>query len=101
VGATFCSRDPRPCAAALAIGGGGIGPDELDPANTIGNFAPRPTFFVNSKRDEIIPLAAAEKLYAAAREPKERLWFDGLHAEVPGSALKAIWLFLKRQLKIV
>jgi dienelactone hydrolase len=100
VGATFCARDPRPCAAALAIGGGGIGPPELDPAHSIGDFAPRPSLFVNSKTDEVVPLAAAEALFEAAREPKERHWFDGAHAEVPGRSLKAMWQFLKRHLGI-
>jgi len=100
VGATFCSRDPRPRAAAFAIGGGGIGPAELDPATTIAEFAPRPTFFVNSKRDEVVPLAAAEALFAAANEPKQRIWFDGSHSEVPGVALKAIWTFLRQHLEI-
>ena len=100
VGATFCASDPRPCAAVFAIGGGGTGPDELDPARSIGNFAPRPSLFVNSKTDEVVPLAAAEALFAAAGEPKERHWFDGAHAEVPGRSLKAMWQFLSRHLEI-
>jgi len=100
VGATFCASDPRPCAAAFALGGGGIGPAELDPARSIGNFAPRPSLFVNSKTDEVIPLAAAEALFAAARDPKERHWFEGAHAEVPGKSLKAMWRFLSRYLAI-
>jgi dienelactone hydrolase len=100
VGATFCASDPRPCAAAFAIGGGGIGPDELDPTRSIGKFAPRPSLFVNSKTDEVIPLAAAEALFAAARDPKERHWFEGAHADVPGRSLKTMWQFLSRHLGI-
>jgi fermentation-respiration switch protein FrsA (DUF1100 family) len=85
IGATFCASDPRPRAAALALGGGGC-------------FAPRPILFVNASRDERVPRAAAEALYAAAGEPKEILWFDSAHDDLPGRALKAMWLFLQRHL---
>ena len=98
VGATFCAIDPRPCAAALALGGGGFGPPEVDPTHHVGRFAPRPILFVNASRDERVPRAAAEALYAAAGEPKEILWFDAAHDDLPGRALKAIWLFLQRHL---
>jgi fermentation-respiration switch protein FrsA (DUF1100 family) len=64
----------------------------------VGRFAPRPILFVNASRDERVPRAAAEALYAAAGEPKEMLWFDAAHDDLPGRALKAIWLFLQRQL---
>ncbi len=98
VGATFCAIDPRPCAAALVLGGGGFGPPEVDPAHHVGRFAPRPILFINASRDERVPRAAAEALYAAAGEPKEMLWFDSAHDDLPGRALKAIWLFLQSQL---
>jgi fermentation-respiration switch protein FrsA (DUF1100 family) len=98
LGASFCGIDPRPCAAALAIGGGGFGPSEVDPVRWIGRFAPRPVLFVNASRDERVPRAASEALYAAAGEPKEIAWFDCGHSELPGAALKAMWIFLRRHL---
>jgi uncharacterized protein len=98
LGASFCGTDPRPCAAALAIGGGGFGPSEVDPARWIGRFAPRPVLFVNASRDERVPRAASEALFAAAGEPKEIAWFDCGHSELPGAALKAMWTFLRRHL---
>jgi fermentation-respiration switch protein FrsA (DUF1100 family) len=98
VGAIFCARDPRPCAAALALGGGGFGPPGVDPTHHVGRFAPRPILFVNASRDERVPRAAAEALHAAAGEPKEILWFDAAHDDLPGRALKAMWLFLQRHL---
>jgi len=98
VGAPFLGSDPRPCAAALAIGGGGFGPPELDPARWIGRFAPRPLLFVNASRDERIPRAASQALFAAAGEPKEITWFECGHSELPGAALKAMWTFLRRHL---
>ena len=66
LGALFCAGEPRVRAAALAIGGGGIGPEAADPARHIARFAPRPVLFVNATRDERIPRERAEALHAAA-----------------------------------
>lgn len=98
VGATYCAIDPRPRAAALALGGAGFGGPEADPAHYVSGIAPRPLLFVNASRDEIIPRAAAEALHAAAREPKQILWFDAGHRNLPGSGLKQIWRFLRLHL---
>jgi len=100
VGASFCALDPRPVAAALALGGGGIGPPALDPALRMKDFAPRPALFVNVEGDEVIPRRAAEALHAAAGEPKQVLWFEGQHSELPGAALKAMWQFLAHHLAV-
>jgi dienelactone hydrolase len=100
VGAAFCGRDPRPRAAAFAIGGGGMGPPELDPARCVGMFAPRPSLFINATRDEVISREAAEALFEGAGEPKQLLWFEGSHSQLPGEALKAMWLFLRQHLGI-
>jgi dienelactone hydrolase len=98
VGAAFCAFDPRPRAAALALGGGGRGASESDPVRHVGRIAPRPVLFVNATGDAAIPQAAAEALHAAASEPKQVLWLDAGHAELPGRALEAIWPFLRRHL---
>lgn len=99
VGATFCALDPRPRAAALALAGGGLAPEEVDPLRYVGRIAPRPLLFVNAGSDERIPRSASEALYAAAREPKQMLWFDGAtHQQLPGAALNAMWQFLRAQL---
>jgi dienelactone hydrolase len=100
IGATFCGLDSRPCAAAFAIGGGGGGPPEFDPAHTIAGFAPRPSLYLNMTRDEVISRESALALFEGSGEPKEHLWFDGTHTELPGEALKAMWLFLRRHLHI-
>ncbi len=100
LGAIFCAGEPRVRAAALAIGGGGIGPEALDPARHIAAFAPRPLLFVNATRDERIPRARAEALHAAAGEPKQVLWFECGHSELPGRALKAMWGFLRPHLEL-
>jgi fermentation-respiration switch protein FrsA (DUF1100 family) len=101
VGATFCAVDPRPRAAALALGGAGVGPPESDPARTVADFAPRPLLVVGATRDATIPRSATEALFEAAGEPKQMLWFDGTHTELPGAALKAMWEFLREHLGLM
>jgi len=98
LGAPFLARDPRPRAAALALGGCGLGPPGPDPALRIAGFAPRPLLFVNASQDATVPREAAEALHAAAGEPKRVEWFDATHADLPGRALKSMWQFLRREL---
>lgn len=98
VGAVFCGCDPRPRAAALALGGGGFGPEAADPARHIGRFAPRPVLFVNTREDRTVRREFSEVLHAAAGEPKQVEWYPGGHREVPGRALKSMWLFLRPHL---
>jgi len=98
LGALYCPQDPRLRAAALALGGGGFGPPALDPARHIARFAGRPLLLVNATRDERIPRPAAEALHAAAGEPKQLLWFESGHHDLPGNAFKAIWQFLAQLL---
>jgi len=100
LGSLFLARDARPRAAALALGGGGFGPEEADPARHIGRFSPRPLLFVNASQDEVIPRQAAEALHAAAGEPKEVVWFDTTHAGLRGVALKTMWTFLRRHIAL-
>lgn len=99
VGALFCAGDPRVRAAALALGGGGVGPAEVDPVSHVGGVAPRPLLFVNALHDEHVPRARADALHAAAGEPKEVLWFEATHGTLPGTALKAMWQFLWKHLE--
>ena len=99
-GALFCALDPRPRAAALALGGGGFGPPAVDPARFVARIAPRPVLFVNARGDETVPRAVAEALHAAAGEPKDVAWFEGGHTTLPGVALKTMWEFLARHLEL-
>jgi dienelactone hydrolase len=99
IGALYCAREPRLRAAALALGGGGFGPPDLDPVRHIARFGGRPLLLVNATGDERIPRSAADALHEAAADPKELLWFDSGHHDLPGRALKAMWLFLARSLE--
>lgn len=100
VGATYVAHDPRPRAAALALGGGGFGGPASDPVSHVQRIAPRPVLFVNATRDETVPRSATEALFAAAGDPKEIHWFDAGHQDLPGNALKTMWQFLHRHLDL-
>lgn len=50
-----------------------------------------PKLFIHSRADEIIPFKMAERLYAAAREPKEHAWFDG------GAGHNELWVVHARE----
>ena len=96
VGATFCAFDRRPRAAALALAGGGTGPAAADPVRCIDRCRDTDLLFIGVHADEAVPRSATQALFDAAPEPKELLWFDGTHGELPGIALKAMWEFLRR-----
>lgn len=100
LGAVFCAEDPRPRAAALALGGGGLGPAEVDPVGFVGRIAPRPVLFVGALEDATIPRSATDALIAAARGPHEVAWFEGGHKDLPGAALKCMWSFLRAHLDL-
>lgn len=100
VGALYCPQDPRLSGAALALGGGGFGPPPLDPAHHIARFSGRPLLLVNATRDERVPRSAAEALHAAAGDPKQVLWFESGHNDLPGIAFKAMWEFLAKTLAV-
>lgn len=95
VGTLLCAVEPRIGAAALAGGGAGLGPPELDPVRFAGEIAPRPVLFVNARQDDGVARASAERLHAAARDPKEVRWLDCNGAELPGLALEAMGDFLR------
>ena len=94
IGSTFCAGDPRIAAAALALGGSMSADSDLNPAAHIASLSPRPLLMVNVRGDTTVPDTAAQALFDAARDPKQQLWFDGSHTELPGAALKAMIDFL-------
>lgn len=100
LGAAFCALDPRPCAAALALCGAGMLPEAADPIRFVARISPRPLLMVNARSDEVISRAASEALYAAAEQPKRRLWFEGSHQTLPAAAMKAMWTFLAEALGV-
>jgi fermentation-respiration switch protein FrsA (DUF1100 family) len=100
LGTLYCASDPRPCAAALALAGGGLFPPEIDPCNHVSAISPRPILFINGSRDETVPPSATQALFESARDPKRIEWYDAGHTDLPGVALKEMWLFLRDQLEL-
>ena len=50
-----------------------------DPLRAVRKFAGRPLLMVNGRFDRTVTSAQAERLYEAAREPKEIFWYNGGH----------------------
>ena len=51
----------------------------FDPCLYVGGISPRPVFFQNGTHDVLIPTGAAKAFHAAAKAPKEILWYDSDH----------------------
>ncbi len=51
----------------------------LDPEDYAARIAPRELVLINAQGDERIPRAAAERLFAAAAEPKRHIWLPTAH----------------------
>lgn len=99
LGATFLGVEPRVKAACLAVSGGGfvewakqrkiwkagharafqVNAAVTDPIYFIGRFAPRPLLMLSAKRDELIPKEATLRLFNAAKQPKQLVWFNSGH----------------------
>jgi len=50
-----------------------------DPCNYVAQISPRPVFFQNGKNDTVVPPSSSEALIAAAKEPKDVIWYDSDH----------------------
>lgn len=89
----------QPSVRALVLAAGGDLPDDLpfaalirkmvDPIVAIRRYAGRPLLMVNGRNDRTIRAAQAERLYAAAAEPKNILWYDGGHWLPDGAVRQA------------
>ncbi|MFQ5458742.1 MAG: alpha/beta hydrolase, partial [Myxococcota bacterium] len=113
VGATFCARDHRVGATVLFVGGGNFlqmyppAPHDearrraeaisatVDPVHHVGLISPRPLLMINAERDDIVPRACTEDLFAAAGEPKRIAWYDAHHSGLPAEAFREAIAFLK------
>ena len=66
------------------------------PSLYIGHIAPRPLLMLNAKQDKVMPEDASKRLYAAAKEPKEQIWYESGHILPTEAGLKALtWLIEK------
>lgn len=107
LGARFVSDEPRVAAAVFWAAGGNWGKllttsqialaksfrergatdadqiqrvlADIDPALTLGRAAGRPLFFLHGDKDDIVPIPCNDALFAAAKDPKERVFLPGGH----------------------
>ncbi len=54
-------------------------PDGYDLLDVVGQIAPVPLLIIHGRADDIVPYRHAQALYAAAREPRFLLSYDGPH----------------------
>lgn len=79
--------DPRVRSVALVAGGdlpartpfAAVVRTIADPMRAVRRIGGRPLLMVNGRRDRTILPEQADKLFAAAEEPKELRWYDGPH----------------------
>jgi len=120
LGSVVAGVDERVDAAALLVGGGdwdqllttsehplvqrlraaGAGPGfmtHVDPVNFAGHISPRPVLLVNGTQDMIVPRVAAEALQAAVGEPREIIWYEGGHVDMPLDVLGSVLSWITAQ----
>ena len=97
---TVAERDPAPKAVVLAAGGdlpdfpfAALIRAVADPMRAVRALSGRPLLMVHGRRDRTILPTQAERLFAAASEPKELQWWDAGHY-LPDAAVRkaAAWL---------
>jgi dienelactone hydrolase len=71
----------------------------LDPINHVGRLAPAAVLFQFGKVDRYVPVMKAERLFAAAGEPKAIFWYEGGHGLSSQAKFDRV-AWLARQLKL-
>lgn len=65
----------------------------IEPIRFVGRAPPASILFQSGRRDHLVPPADAERLHAAAREPKTIEWYDAGHGlDAAASARQLEWL---------
>lgn len=116
IGALFCAHEPRVKAVALGVTGGDFtklniragdrSAEErlrnayslVDPVRHVSGISPRPLLMLNASHDQVVPRAATEALFEAAREPKRIVWYDCGHADLPDELLEEMKRFFDNEL---
>jgi len=91
IGVTVAADDRRVSALALIAGGDlpertpfvALVRQVADPLRAIRKMAGRPVLMVNGRYDRTVQAEHAERLFAAAGEPRELYWYDGGHWPPP------------------
>jgi fermentation-respiration switch protein FrsA (DUF1100 family) len=106
LGVTIAAAEPRVRAVVLVAGGdypettpfASLIRTVADPLRAVRKLAGRPLLMVNGRFDRTVRPAQAERLFAAASEPKEMRWYQGGHW--PGAAeIDAVAEWTKRAIR--
>lgn len=97
LGVMVAAREPAVRALVLAAGGdipanvpyAPLVRTLVDPIRAVRAYAGRPLLVVHGRHDRTVRPDQAERLYDAAGEPKEMLWYDGGHWLTEGVVRKA------------
>jgi fermentation-respiration switch protein FrsA (DUF1100 family) len=101
LGVTVAAAEPDIRAVLLAAGGdlpadlpfGAIVRSVADPPRQVRSLAGRPLLMVNGRLDRTVHRDQAERLFAAAKEPKEIRWYAGGHWPPPAAIDDAVeWM---------
>lgn len=97
----LAAGEPRVRAVVLAAGGdlpsgtplAAVARTVVDPTRAVRRLSPRPLLMVHGREDRTVRPEQAERLYAAAGEPKELRWYAAGHY-LPAAAIRyaAGWL---------
>ena len=104
MGSVTCPIDERIDGAVLIIGGA-MGPVAneafagVDGATFIHLMSPRPVLMLNGKNDPLVQPPWTERLFEAAEEPKEIIWYDTGHTVPPDEATKEISEFMAEHVR--
>jgi uncharacterized protein len=101
----LAADEPRLRAVVLAAGGdlpegtpfAAVARLAADPLAAVRRLAGRPLLMVNGRHDRTVVPAQAERLFAAAAEPKELVWWDAGHY-LPQAAIAGAADWLSRKL---
>ena len=101
LGVTVAARERAVRAVVLAAGGdlpedmplAGMVRTVVDPAASVRKLDGTPLLMMHGRRDRTVTPAQAQRLFDAAREPKELRWWDAGH-HLPAAAIgeAAVWL---------
>lgn len=103
-----CAAAEEPLVRAVVLAAGGDLPTDLpfgalvrtiaDPARAVRRLEGRPLLMVNGRLDRTVRPEQAERLFAAARGPKEIRWYGGGHWP-PATEIDAVGEWVSRSLR--
>ncbi|RLD23051.1 MAG: hypothetical protein DRI70_09875, partial [Bacteroidetes bacterium] len=98
IGTVFCGVEDRIKVPVIALAGGQLNllyeekalskeakdfVSIIEPLNFVEQISPRPFLMLNAENDEIVPPMMSKLLYNEAKGPKNIIWYNAKHRDVP------------------